>query len=35
MKHTFKIQIDGNYYYDEEEFEREIKLSETEYATIK
>lgn len=33
--YTFKVWIDGNYYLDDEEFEKEIPLSEKEVATIK
>lgn len=35
MEYTFKTWIDGNYYYEDEEFEREIELSDSEVATIK
>jgi len=35
MKYKFKVWIDGNYYYENEEYEREIDLSEEEYDTIK
>ena len=35
MEYSFKVWIDGNYYYEDEEYEREIDLSEEEYDTIK
>ena len=35
MEYKFKVFIDGNWYYDDEEFERNIELSDTEVATIK
>ncbi len=35
MEYKFKIWIDGNYYYEDEEFEKVIDLSDREVATIK
>ena len=35
MKYTFEIWIDGNYYYEDEEYEEEIMLSDSEVAKIK
>lgn len=35
MEYTFKIWIDGNYYYEDEEYEVEIELSDSEVTTIK
>lgn len=35
MEYTFKVWIDGNYYYEDEEYEVEIELSDSEVATIK
>jgi hypothetical protein len=35
MKYTFTILIDGNYYDEDEEFEKDIELSDDEMAAIK
>ena len=35
MEYKFRVWIDGNYYYDDEEYDVEIGLTEKEYATIK
>ena len=35
MKHKFKVWIDGNYYYEDEEYEVEIELSDEEHETLK
>ncbi len=35
MKYTFSILIDGNYYDEDEEFEKDIELSDDEIAAIK
>lgn len=35
MKYTFTTLIDGNYYDEDEEFEKDIELSDDEVATIK
>lgn len=35
MKHKFNVWIDGNYYYEDEEYEVEIELSDEEFETLK
>ena len=35
MEYHFKVWVDGNYYYEDEEYEKEIDLSEEEYDTIR
>ena len=35
MEYKFKVWVDGNYYYEDEEYEKEIDLSEEEYDTIR
>ncbi len=35
MEHKFKVWIDGNYYYEDEEYEVEIELSEADMETIR
>lgn len=35
MEYKFKVFIDSNWYYKDEEFEKNIELSDTEVATIK
>ena len=35
MEYTFKVWIDGNYYYEDEEYEVEIELTDKEHETLK
>ena len=35
MEYTFKVWVDGNYYYKDEEYEVEIELTDEEHETLK
>ena len=35
MEYTFKVWVDGNYYYEDEEYEVEIELTDEEHETLK
>ena len=35
MEYTFKVWVDGNYYYEDEEYEVEIELTDEDYDNLK